>query len=1000
MTSRMAHTPLVEFLHVLAMSAVAVAQPLFDLLSAQVGFFAARKSEPIDVILFAVCLSLLLPATLVLLYRLFGLFWQPLGKFGHRLLMTILFGLLSLLVLKRAPILPPSFVVASALVLALALTVAYVRSQYFRQMLSFLAPASVLFLILFLLNANVRKFVFPADQILTPTGQTVRKVPVVIVVFDELPLSALMTHDRRIDGINFPNFKALADDSIWFRNATTVVPVTNFAIPAILAGVYPTTWRDPIYSHYPQNMFTVLAQSHDLYSYESGSRLCPPSSCGEHSNLPPLRSRLEALARDTAVIYLHLLLPPALTGSIPPISNRWYDFFGGAEAEGAAEVKAPSAEQMVAEMRKNRLALFRNLIDRIGAPERSRAAFHFLHLLLPHTPWRYYPSGKLYTEEKIVIVPGLGGEQDHWIDDDWLVTQGYQRFLLQLRMVDMMLGRLLAHLKTIGMYDRTLLIVTADHGAGFRPGDAFRRLTPTNYGEIMPVPLFIKVPGRSEGRIDDRNVELIDVFPTVAALLSVELEQSIDGHALLTEDGESTGAERAEKRMFDIYSHWQNKSDAFPAHPDLVAEAVERKQRIFANPSEESFYRMGELSELLGRAAASIRGGLADGIVSFAEKNLFENVDLEDYFLPGLINGSIRGLGADGAADLWFAIALNGVVAAVTRAYEQSGDLLFSALLPEVAFVPGRNSVDVYLIERFPDGYRLKEFRDFSQSECSLEGGETGRERIVFASGETLPVVPDAVMGYLDYVKALGRTIKFSGWAIEGNRQRIADAVIVTVDGRCAFFGPHSGIYRPDMERHYNLPRGGWGLTISADMLVEDDDLTVRVFGVSQSGRASELQYLDWYKWRMPRNRLANDRENRCSLEVGANGSERIVFSNGETLPIVPGAVRGYLDHVRKLGATVKFSGWAIEGNKKRVAADLIVTVDGRCAFYGRHSRIYRVDIERHYGLPQAGWELTLSADTLVEHDGLMVRLFAASHSGTASELSYLDGYQWRKGSH
>ena len=37
--------------------------------------------------------------------------------------------------------------------------------------------------------------------------------------------------------------------------------------------------------------------------------------------------------------------------------------------------------------------------------------------------------------------------------------------------MDTWLGKLLDHLRTIGLYDRALLVLTADHGMSFRPGD-------------------------------------------------------------------------------------------------------------------------------------------------------------------------------------------------------------------------------------------------------------------------------------------------------------------------------------------------------------------------------------------------------------------------------------------------------------------------------------------------------------------------------------------------
>lgn len=836
-------------LHVVTLAAFVIGQPILDFLARQAEFFAARRSEPIDVLLLSTGLLLLLPATLVSLHWLCARLSPLLGNSCHGALMVVLFGLLSLLMVRRVPGLSAAGAVVVALVLTVALTGVYYGVHAFRQLLSVLAPSALLFLLLFLLNGDIRRIVFPEAHILTPSGHTVRKTPIVMVVFDELPLSALVTAAGEIDGINFPGFKELAEGSVWFRNATTVAPVTNYAIPALLAGVFPAAARIPIDSAYPQNLFTVLAGSHDLHVHESATRLCPPSLCAGSQTAERLPARLESLLRDTTLVYLHLLLPPSLSSSLPPISNRWSDFLGDSEAglaststaiaEGAKE--AISTEAILAELRKDRLALFQAFIDRIRLRSSSRASLHFMHVLLPHTPWRYYPTGKVYTEDRVVIVPGLGAAQNEWTSDEWLVNQGYQRFLLQVRMVDRMIGALLTHLRAEDMYDSSLLIITADHGASFRPGDAFRRLTTSNLPDIVPIPLFMKLPGQSAGRIDDRNLELVDVFPTIAELLDVELQNPTDGHAVLTAEGEDNGRERSQKTVYDIYSRWRNDSYTLPARPRLVTESVERKYRIFGEPSSESFFRFGELAPLIGQEVATLRRDPARAEVSVATDPLFDAVDVSGGFIPGFVKGSVETIGNAAEKEIQLAIALNGIVAATTRTYYQSGTQLFTSLLPEDAFVAGKNELEIYEVTR-ADGFRLKKLQRSRGRACHLERSEGGQERIVFQNGDTIRVQPGAVRGYLDFAEKLGRTVKLSGWAIDGNLEGVTESMIVVVDNKCVFAGRHSGTYRPDMERHYGLPRGGYELKILADWLDGRDESAVRVFGASR-GLASELAY-------------------------------------------------------------------------------------------------------------------------------------------------------------
>ena len=84
------------------------------------------------------------------------------------------------------------------------------------------------------------------------------------------------------------------------------------------------------------------------------------------------------------------------------------------------------------------------------------------HLLLPHGPYLYLPSGARTREGVRDLVPGMNGLPG--FRDPFLTRHNEQRYLLQLGFVDRLIGRLLRRLKGQGMYDNTLIVVTADHG--------------------------------------------------------------------------------------------------------------------------------------------------------------------------------------------------------------------------------------------------------------------------------------------------------------------------------------------------------------------------------------------------------------------------------------------------------------------------------------------------------------------------------------------------------
>ena len=103
-----------------------------------------------------------------------------------------------------------------------------------------------------------------------------------------------------------------------------------------------------------------------------------------------------------------------------------------------------------------------------GLEPEAKPTLYMMHLLMPHYPWRYLPDGKQYGSS--LGIDGLGSDGDTWTTDPWVVDQGWQRHILQAGFTDKLLGQLMARLKATGIWNKALVIVTADHGVSFIPG--------------------------------------------------------------------------------------------------------------------------------------------------------------------------------------------------------------------------------------------------------------------------------------------------------------------------------------------------------------------------------------------------------------------------------------------------------------------------------------------------------------------------------------------------
>jgi arylsulfatase A-like enzyme len=91
------------------------------------------------------------------------------------------------------------------------------------------------------------------------------------------------------------------------------------------------------------------------------------------------------------------------------------------------------------------------------------------------------------------------------------------------RFTDRLLGTFLRRLHGTGLWDKAVVVVTADHGVSFRGGDLRRHPTKTNLAELAFTPLFIRVPGQEQARVVDAHVQTLDILPTLADALGVKI---------------------------------------------------------------------------------------------------------------------------------------------------------------------------------------------------------------------------------------------------------------------------------------------------------------------------------------------------------------------------------------------------------------------------------------------------------------------------------------------
>ena len=459
-------------------------------------------------------------------------------------------------------------------------------------------------------------------------------------MLDELPGDALLGADGRIDRVRYPNFAALARAGTWFPNAHTVFDDTRQAVPLILDGRRPRRGGSRSRKDHARTIFDVLGRrGYRVVASEDATALCPPRWCpGAPARNPDTLLRLRA-------------------------------------------------------GRPERLRHFIRSISRGGRP-----GFYVKHTLLPHVPYMYLPSGHRTRNGVRDPIPGMNSLRG--FGDSFLTRHNEQRFLLQVGFIDRELGRLLRRLRQQRLFDRALIVVTADHGTSFETGVRDRRqVTHGNIDEVGPVPLFVKAPGQRRGRVSRAYASTLDVVPTIADVLNMRIPYRVHGRSAFSRAVARRRRVRIPSRDFRRTVVISTRS-----YERRRRAIVRRRLERYGSGDLRTLYAgIGPARVLIGRALAELRPAAAGPVrARFVFGGRLRAVRRRSGLVPAQVTGTLRG-GRRGARRS-LALAVNGRIEVTGRSWRLRGSRAerFALNVPEAALREGRN--DVRLLEVGPRG--------------------------------------------------------------------------------------------------------------------------------------------------------------------------------------------------------------------------------------------------------------------------------------------------------
>ena len=297
-----------------------------------------------------------------------------------------------------------------------------------------------------------------------------------------------------------PSLARFAGEAVVFASAFSQGPYTNMSMPSLFTGRYPSQLA-PIEVHGVYGVSVRGAPTLATLLAAAGYH-----TLGFHSN--PFLSRVFGFDRGFAEFYDDLLLDGAR------LPAHWKLLLNRVHRLGRSTPFLPAAAL-------NRVV--------VAGLERAREPFFlWVHYMDPHGPYAaggWGPLGKLRAERlwrKATRRPEEISGPEH--DQLWA---GYRRRIASL---DEHLGALFAEFTRRGLWENSLVVVTADHGDEFGEHGGYTH-THKLYDELIHVPLVVRAPGAASRRVEE-VVELVQVVPTVLGEAGVPLPEGLAGDSL------------------------------------------------------------------------------------------------------------------------------------------------------------------------------------------------------------------------------------------------------------------------------------------------------------------------------------------------------------------------------------------------------------------------------------------------------------------------------------
>jgi len=343
---------------------------------------------------------------------------------------------------------------------------------------------------------------------------------VVFILIDTLRADHVSCLDA--SNVRTPRIDRLARQGVLFAQAISQAPWTCPSLGSIMTSQYPSVHgageaKQALTSSLP-TLGEILSRARwHTAAFVTNDLLAPGVGFSRGFQRYEMRPRLR---------------PRAWTGSAREIRLAWPLRMFALPDEGihhdcAACIDRPAVERTT-----------RWLRTRASAP-----FFLWLHLMAVHDYADYYAVRLDAGRQPKPIIPNvpftgppsaLRAIPAEKAVDDLSLEELHTRYKRNIVFDDALLGVLFDTLRELGIFDQTLVILTADHGEEFEEHGT-RQHGHTLYDELLRVPLILSCPSAlPKGIRITQQVRLIDLLPTILDVAGVSTNASFCGKSMLS----------------------------------------------------------------------------------------------------------------------------------------------------------------------------------------------------------------------------------------------------------------------------------------------------------------------------------------------------------------------------------------------------------------------------------------------------------------------------------